>query len=344
MNPIERALGILLLLTGGATVPSAALAERFGVSVRTVYRDVERLMMLGVPVEATRGAQGGFRLTPGYLQPPVALTRGETGALLIALALARGMAATPLAAELDTAEKKLLASLPAAARSLLADGGRLVGVEPPPPDIFHWERPASEPADGATAVDGFLRGLLAERRVRFTHRSPYRAGLERQFEAEPGAILWDRDRWYLAGRLTWASDGSDPGDRPVRLWRADRVHGLEVTGFGFRDDRSFDVRELLGRSWLDDAMRRWEAEGSASVIRLARAQAEMLRRDWYYRHGRFEDQADGSVLLILPDTEPELLLPLMRWLGPGGELIEPAELRPRLAAELRAMAAAYTDA
>lgn len=341
MNPIERALGILLLLTGGSTVPAATLAARFGVSVRTVYRDVERLMMLGVPVEATRGAQGGFRLTPGYLQPPVALTRGETGALLIALALARGMAETPLAGELDTAEKKLLASLPAAARSLLADGGRLVGVEPPPPDLFHWERPSPEPTDGAAAVDGFLLGLLTEKRVRFTHRSPYRAGLERAFEAEPAAILWDRDRWYLAGRLTWASDGSDAGDRPLRLWRADRIDRLEVTGFGFRDDRSFDVRTLLGRAWLDDAMRRWEAEGPTAVIRMTRAQAEMLRRDWYYRHGRFETGAGGCVLLTLPETEPEVLLPLMRWLGPGAELLEPADLRPRLAADLRTMAATH---
>ena len=62
MNPIERALGILLLLTGGATVPSAALAERFGVSVRTVYRDVER------PDDARR-AGGGDPRRPGRISP-----------------------------------------------------------------------------------------------------------------------------------------------------------------------------------------------------------------------------------------------------------------------------------
>jgi predicted DNA-binding transcriptional regulator YafY len=342
MNPIERALGILLLLTGGKTVPATALAERFAVSVRTVYRDVDRLMMLGVPVEATRGAQGGFRLTPGYLQPPVALTRDETAALLVAMALARGIAATPLAPALDTAEKKLLTSLPPAARALLEDGGRLIGVEPPPPDIFHVERPVDTPTDVRGVVDGFLQALLTEKRVRFTHRTPYRGRPERVFEAEPRAILWDRDRWYLAGRLTWASDGSaDREDRPLRLWRAHRIVALEVTGFGFRDDRSVDIRDLLGRGWLDDAMRRWEAEGPTAAIRLTAAQADLLGRDWYYRHGRYEDRPDGSVMLRLPTESAEELLPLMRWLGPGAELIEPADLRRRLADELAAMAAAH---
>ena len=55
MNTIERALGILLLLSGGQR-RATELAERFGVSVRTIYRDVDRLIALGIPVEAERGA------------------------------------------------------------------------------------------------------------------------------------------------------------------------------------------------------------------------------------------------------------------------------------------------
>ena len=51
MNPIERALGIVLALTGGKRLPATELARRFEVSLRTVYRDMDRLIGLGVPVD-----------------------------------------------------------------------------------------------------------------------------------------------------------------------------------------------------------------------------------------------------------------------------------------------------
>jgi predicted DNA-binding transcriptional regulator YafY len=160
MHTIDRALALLLALSGGKQVAASELARRFEVSLRTIYRDVDRLLELGVPVEADRGAQGGYRLAEGYLQPPVGLTRAETAALLVALAVVRGLKATPFEAHLDTAETKLLASLPGPARAVLKEGRRIVAVEPVPEDLFHWEKPVSAPLDGGPAVDGFLDGIL----------------------------------------------------------------------------------------------------------------------------------------------------------------------------------------
>ena len=71
MNPLDRALAILLLLRNGKTASAVDLARRFGVSPRTIYRDVERLGAVGVPVYAEMGRLGGFRLMEGYFLPPV---------------------------------------------------------------------------------------------------------------------------------------------------------------------------------------------------------------------------------------------------------------------------------
>ncbi|MDN3721679.1 HTH domain-containing protein [Roseibium salinum] len=157
MNPIERALGILLLLTGGRLVPATVLAERFEVSLRTIYRDIDRLIALGVPVDAERGAEGGYRLASGYIQPPVALSRNETAALLAAMALVRSSRTVPLAGELTSAEKKLLASLPKNVHGLLKDAERIVGIEPIPPDIFHAGTKA-EPTEDWQKGPGRLHG------------------------------------------------------------------------------------------------------------------------------------------------------------------------------------------
>ena len=73
MKELDRTLGILLLLRGGRPVSATELARRFEVSSRTIYRDIETLSSLGVPVFADMGRNGGFKLREGYFLPPVTL-------------------------------------------------------------------------------------------------------------------------------------------------------------------------------------------------------------------------------------------------------------------------------
>ena len=334
MHTIDRALALLLALSGGKAMPASELAKRFEVSLRTIYRDVDRLLRLGVPVEAERGAQGGYRLAEGYLQPPVGLTRSETAALLVALAVVRGLKATPFEADLETAEKKLLASLPGPARVLLKEGSRIVAVEPVPEDLFHWEKPVSAPLDGGPAVNGFLDGILKSRRVRLMYENPYRATV-REHEIEPQGILFDRDRWYLIGRSL------DYGEE--RIWRADKVQSIKLTGFAFRPDRQFDIRRYLGRSWLAAAFERWFVEDERAVtrIRITPSLAEMLKRDWLYQKARFAPAPDGLIVMSLPEIDPRAIIPLVRWLGPDAELLSPENLRQALAGEVKRLAAVY---
>lgn len=332
MNPLERALAILLLLTRRQLLPATELAARFEVSVRTIYRDIDRLMALGIPIEAARGAEGGFRLSGDYLSPPIALNRVETTALLVALTLVRGLETTPLKGDLETAEAKLLAALPKAAREVLARGPRIVGIERAPDDIFHGRRPAERPRDHQAAVDRFLEGILTQRRVEVTHRNPFRPS-ERVHEIEPHGLLWDRDLWYLVGRSLEANE--------IRMWRADRVLSISVTGMAFRPAADFDIRTLLGRQWLERAMRTWDSEKEGSRIRMSSDAASRLRRDWYYRHAAYFEGDDGHVVMSIPDTDPASVLPLVRWLGNEAEILEPKSLRERLKAELDTIRLAY---
>ncbi|MEO9774248.1 WYL domain-containing protein [Roseibium sp.] len=334
MNPIERALGILLLLTGGKLVPATVLAERFQVSLRTIYRDIDRLIALGVPVDAARGAEGGYRLASGYLQPPVALTRNETAALLAAMALVRASRTVPLAADLASAEQKLLASLPKNVHGLFKQAERIVGIEPIPADIFHSGTKAEPTGDWQQALDGFMAGILESRRVRFEHVNPSRETVKAH-DVEPRGVLFDRDLWYLAGRCVDTD--------LVKVYRADRVRNLEISGLFFRPDREFSIQSLLGGVWLSRAMRRWEQDEQIAKILITPRQAQKLGADWYYRHAVFTPAKDGRVLISIPSTARTRILPLVRWLGPGAELIGPEGLRAELARELAELAAVYWD-
>jgi predicted DNA-binding transcriptional regulator YafY len=334
MNPIERALGILLLLTGGKLIPATVLAERFQVSLRTIYRDIDRLIALGVPVDAERGAEGGYRLASGYLQPPVALSRNETAALLAAMALVRASRTVPLAAELASAEQKLLASLPKNVHGLFKQAERVVGIEPIPADIFHAGTKAEPTGDWQQALDGFMTGILESRRVRFDHVNPSRATLKAH-DVEPRGILFDRDLWYLAGRCVDTD--------LVKVYRADRVRNLEISGLFFRPDREFSIQDLLGGVWLSRAMRRWEQQEQIARILITPAQADKLGADWYYRHAVFTPAGDGRILISIPSTARSRILPLVRWLGPGAELIAPDDLRRELEREFAELTALYRD-
>ena len=111
MHRLDRALGILLALRGGKEVSAQQLAKQFEVSSRTIYRDMETLSALGVPIYAERGRAGGFRLLQGYFLPPIMFTRDEALGLVIGLTLLQAMRSRPFALALDSAEKKLLAAV-----------------------------------------------------------------------------------------------------------------------------------------------------------------------------------------------------------------------------------------
>ena len=338
MNRLDRIMGMLLLLQGGRVVCATDLAARFEVSVRTVYRDIEMLSSLGVPVSAEMGRTGGFRLGEGYFLPPITLGPEEAVSLLLGLILMRRLRVMPFAKEAEMAECKLLAALPAATRETMARAGRFIGFEKVPADLLHSERDDPQAGGGpppkveGDIVGAFLRALISRSRVMLAYRSPYR-DKEIPREVEPQGLLWDRDRWYLVGRST-------DKEGELRTWRSDRVLSIGP-GRSMPPVRSdFDVDELLDRKWLAGAMDRWRASSPARIAMRA-DQAESLKRDWFYSKARFEDAKDGRVVMTYGEYHPEYAAALVRWLGPGAELLEPLEWRPIVAASLRKMLAQY---
>lgn len=356
MNRIDRALGILLLLRDGASLSAVDLARRFEVSRRTIYRDIETLSLVGVPVYASRGREGGFRLVEGYFLPPVMFSRTEAVSLLMSVTMLRSLRARPFPTELETAEEKLLGAMPGHLRRVLSEARKVLGAEAAPTDPFHPEAvgpqgtglPAAPPESDLLAsaesnvVSAFLQAILDRRLLSLRYRSPYRTGDE-HLRVEPLGIFWDRNRWYLAGKPEQnPENGASPNDEGLRYWRADRVLNLRALMVPAPGDPNFDVREQLGRRWLRSAMRAWATEAPAR-IRLTRPQCERLKSDWYYRHADYEQLPDGGVLMTFGEDNRQVLFDLLRWLGPGAELIEPHAWRAQFKAELERMLESYRE-
>jgi biotin operon repressor len=110
-----RLLSILLLLQARHTATARELADELGVSMRTVYRDVEVLSRIGVPVYAETGRAGGYRLVDGYRTTLTGLTAQESLALFL-IGLPAPAASLGLSEPARSAEAKLLAALGPVAR------------------------------------------------------------------------------------------------------------------------------------------------------------------------------------------------------------------------------------
>ncbi|QSQ17742.1 helix-turn-helix transcriptional regulator [Myxococcus landrumensis] len=122
MQRTERLFALAEYLRGRRTgVTAETLAERFGVTVRTIYRDLDSLRDASMPVAAERGRGGGYALDRSYSLPPVNFTAREA-ALLVALGrFAIDMRLLPFTGTLESALDKVRSALSTSAQRELLD-------------------------------------------------------------------------------------------------------------------------------------------------------------------------------------------------------------------------------
>ena len=207
MKRAERHHALVDLLRANVERPVSVtrLADRFGVSTRTIERDVRALQDAGVPVYAEPGRFGGYAIGRDYSLAPLAFTEHEALAVLAGLGV---MSGSPLAPDAQTAADKVIAVLPAgrrhAARSLA-------------------QRTAALAPEGTTRLDvaSVVRDVLIDPRVlELVYRSP-ETGARTERAVEPLGLITVRGNWILVG---WCRlrDG-------VRGFRTDRIEAVTRT-------------------------------------------------------------------------------------------------------------------
>ena len=230
-DPTARVLRLLGLLQQRPVWTGPELAERLGVTTRSVRRDIERLRSLGYPVNATQGVGGGYQLGAGRALPPLLLDDDEAIATAVSLRLAAGgtvagasEAAVRTLAKLD---QVLPARLRAEVRAVhdaitTLEGGR---VEVDADTLLVLARAARDrvrvelayAAAGADSSSG-----PAARRV------------------EPYQLVATGRRWYL---LAFDLDRDD-----WRTFRLDRMSEVRATTFRFRPREAPDPASYVQRS------------------------------------------------------------------------------------------------
>lgn len=107
MNRIDRLFGMLTLLQSKKFVPAEKIAERFNISIRTVYRDIKALCESGVPVSFEQ--YKGYFIVQGYFLPPVTFTPEEANAMLLMETMVAAFADQSIHNHYNTALNKIKA-------------------------------------------------------------------------------------------------------------------------------------------------------------------------------------------------------------------------------------------
>jgi len=109
MNRIDRLFGILILLQSKKHVTADQIADRFAISVRTVYRDIKALCEQGIPVSFEQPK--GYFIVQGYFLPPVSFTTEEANAMVLMEKLVKGFGDQSIQTHYGTALNKMKAVL-----------------------------------------------------------------------------------------------------------------------------------------------------------------------------------------------------------------------------------------
>jgi predicted DNA-binding transcriptional regulator YafY len=308
-------LELLSLFQARRSWSGTELADRLEITERTVRRDVERLRLLGYPVEAIPGRHGGYQLGRGGRLPPLLLNDDEAVAVAIGLrAAVDGSVAgleEPAVSTLAKLDQLLPAHVAQRVRALHESTASLLWARGPDP----------EPVDAARLVL-LAQGCAAQERVRFDYVD--RAGSATSRLVEPLRLVRAGTRWYLVAR--------DVDRRDWRTFRLDRLQAPSLVGTRFEvvdapDPVTMVTQGITLRSYPFRAR-----------IRVPLAVDEAMRVV-PRTYGVFE--TDGQTTIVeLGAWSEQRMVAYLAGVTPPCEVLEPISLRHALSAHAAAVAEA----
>lgn len=229
MTRLPRLLSLALLFSSRRRLRAEDAARQFGVSVRTVYRDIAALEEAGFPLVGTPG--DGYHLTSGAQLRPLAVTPEEAEALVMATRLLQASADGPLEHHLASARLKLEAALTPDAMARVKRQDVTVRV----PDRFE-----------AGPLSTILDAIHHRRVLRLAY-----AGLRRQDtterDVEPLGLVRSARFWLMPA---WCRLRND-----LRVFRSDRILSASATGDVFTPREGATMEDLV-RQHLEGDERR----------------------------------------------------------------------------------------
>lgn len=300
---LERLISITYALLNQDVVSATELAERYQVSPRTIYRDIEAICAAGIPVVSYQGASGGFGIIEEYKMDRSLLGEDDLGSLITLLS------------STATVFKDELAERTLQRLRTVQSGERIPSLTL---DLGSWRM--------NNGLLHALRSAIKEKRVvRFVYINGNNNRMERA--VEPVTLQFKYYDWYLHGYCRYRSD--------YRVFKLSRMMEATVT-----EEQA--VREH-SPDGLNVGAGRWSRRDIQDVVIAFDASAVATALDLFYAEHKEFGRDGGLKVRVVNPTDAEWLISKVLGYGGSAYIEEPAWLREQVRDRIANLRARYGE-
>ena len=300
-NTATRLITLIMLLQRQPNQKASTLAEKLGVSVRSIHRYIDMLDEMGIPIYSERGPYGGFSLVRGYKMPPLVLTPEEAVAVHLGTSLVEKTWGRLYQEAAQGALAKLDNLLPDEQRQEVAWAQR---------SLIATSMHRSNLANLEPTLETIRRATRALRRVRLVYRGSNQPE-PAQRQVDPYALVHRWGWWYLVGYCHLR--------KAMRSFRVDRILEMEILEYGFKIPDSFNIHDYLAKEF--------QAQPQLHMRLRFLPQAALIALDNRSLWESLDERPDGSVTVSIIVLDVMWGASMALSFGPVVEILEPDEIR-----------------
>ncbi|MCU0847745.1 MAG: YafY family transcriptional regulator [Spirochaetes bacterium] len=295
---LDRMLSIIVMLLNKDRISAKDLSEKFEVSVRTIYRDIESINLAGIPIVSYQGNSGGFGIMENYRLDRQVLTLKDMTSILSAL---KGISPTLENRELDGAIEKIASLLPRGGGSLNTDFGEQMVI-----DILPWGYRKRQKKILHLVNESIRDRML----IGFLYRNS--AGKSVRRKIEPMTLIFKGYAWYLFAFCRLKND--------YRLFRLSRISGIEVI------PEHFSRRSASYKDYMKDG----EPDREKVDLTLEFTPEARFMVEDYFDEESIEVKDDGRMTVKASFIEDEWVYSLLLSYGEKVRVVAPERIRKAL--------------
>lgn len=308
---VDRLVSIIMILLDKERIGAQELADRFEVSPRTIYRDIDAINMAGIPVRSTSGVGGGFEIMPEYKLDKKVFSADDLSALLMGLSSLSGMIGGD---ELVHALAKVKSFIPADRAQDIELKVNQINI-----DLSPWM--------GHRNLQPYLEiiktALQESRLLSFEYIAHH--GSKTARTAEPYQLVLKSSQWYLQGYCYKRND--------FRLFRLSRMSNLHI------QEETFIPRDYQ-KPQLDFAP---VLETMQTTIKIRIHHSVLDRVLDFCAYENFSPDGDAHYIVQLPFIENDYHYDMLLSFGDKCECLEPLPIRAEMKRRLKDIVSLYED-
>jgi predicted DNA-binding transcriptional regulator YafY len=299
MNRIDRVSAILIQLQSRRVVKAIDIAERFNISLRTVYRDVKTLEEAGIPIIGEAGV--GYSIMDGYRLPPVMFTREEATAFLTAEKFVEKLTDASTMEHHKSAMYKIRAILKTAEKNLLEDIDSKIEV---------LKSHSQLRVDNKDHIQTLLNNI-AQKKVLTIDYFANHSQEHTKRDIEPIGIFYKDSYWHLIAFCRLRNDYRD--------FRLDRINHVSVT------DKIFDNKHPTLKAYIAQTAK--EQELDMVIMRVDKSIYTHLEFQKYYSGFVSEKTVGNQIEMTFLTISLEGFARWFMMFGDKAEIISPDSLK-----------------